>query len=507
MNIAKKTLESTVLVVAEDAEGEIIGIGSGFFVREGLIATNQHVIDEAAIIGVRMVNQEHFHPIDSVAAQDAEQDLALLIVSSLNAPALPLGDSDALQIGEPIYAVGNPIGFLEGTFSDGLVSGIRGALPDSKLIQMTAPISEGSSGGPVLNAKGEVVGVSTAEIALGQNLNFAVPSNALKKLIGYVGRPNLVVPTPRPLPPSLPERFEDYTQWGLPQGAKARLGKGSIIELTYSPDGKTIAVAGSIGIWIYDAQTGRELSLIRTTSNVFSVAYSPDGRTIASGSIDNTIRIWNAQIGGTLRTLPGHTNSVFSAAYSPDGRTIASGSVDNTIRIWNAQTGDTLRTLIGHTDWVRSVAYSPDGRTLASGSDDNTIRIWNAQTGDTLRTLPAHIDRVYSAAYSPDGRTIASGSADGTIRIWNAQTGAHLRMLTGHTDSVLSAAYSPDGWTIASGSADSTIRIWNAQTGALLRTREGHTSYVFSVAYSPDGRTIASGSDDGTILLWDVSNQ
>ena len=147
-------------------------------------------------------------------------------MSSLSAPALPLGDSDKLQIGEPIYAVGNPIGFLEGTFSDGLVSGIR-ALENLKLIQMTAPISEGSSGGPVLNANGEVVGVSTAGVKLGQSLNFAVPSNALKKMLGRIRGTNLVVPTPRPKPAASPDRFADYMKWGLPKGAKARLGRGT----------------------------------------------------------------------------------------------------------------------------------------------------------------------------------------------------------------------------------------------------------------------------------------
>ena len=111
-------------------------------------------------------------------------------------------------------------------------------------------------------------------------------------------------------------------QWSLPDGAIARLGKGSINEIEYSPDGSKLAVASSIGIWIYDAQTGEELNLLTGhTGLVTSVSFSPDGNTIASGSSDGTIRLWNANTGVHLRTLTGHTDYVFSVSFSPDGTT------------------------------------------------------------------------------------------------------------------------------------------------------------------------------------------
>ena len=167
---------------------------------------------------------------------------------------------------------------------------------------------------------------------------------------------------------------QDYTQWGLPDGAKMRLGKGWIYEIKYSPDGSRLAVASTIGIWLYDTTTYQEVALLAGhTSEVNSVAFSPDGGTIASGSSDDTIRLWDARTGAHIRTLTGHTSTVYSVAFSPDGTTIASGSGewgsdDNTIRLWDASTGTHIRTLTGHTSTVLSVAFSPEGGTIASGS-------------------------------------------------------------------------------------------------------------------------------------------
>ena len=120
------------------------------------------------------------------------------------------------------------------------------------------------------------------------------------------------------------------------------------------------------------------------------------------------------------QTLGGHTSSVDSLAYSPDGNTLASGSSDNTIRLWDATTGKHKHTLEGHTDWVLSVAFSPDGLTLASGGGwwDNTIRLWDAVTGEHKQTLEGHTGPVNSLVYSPADGTLASGSQDGTILLW-----------------------------------------------------------------------------------------
>jgi hypothetical protein len=185
-DIAKNAFPSVVLLTMQDSNGQPISLGSGFFVRENIVATNLHVIEGAAAGYAKLVAQETSYPVKGVVAIDEARDLALLAVDA-PAPLLPLGGSDTLEVGDEVYAIGNPEG-LEGTFSQGVVSGIRQVGPDT-LLQVTAPISPGSSGGPVLNRQGKAVGVAVATFREGQNLNFAVPARYLTALIGRAKTP------------------------------------------------------------------------------------------------------------------------------------------------------------------------------------------------------------------------------------------------------------------------------------------------------------------------------
>jgi WD40 repeat protein len=280
----------------------------------------------------------------------------------------------------------------------------------------------------------------------------------------------------------------------------------AVFSVVFSPDATCIASGSDDNtVRIWDTQTGRQLSLLEGhTSTVRSVVFSPEGTRIASGSDDNTMRIWDTQTGGELALLNGHTDTVSSVVFSPDGNRIASSSFDETLRIWDTQTGEQLALLEGHTSAVRSIAFSPDGTCIASGAHDNTVRIWDTQSGRQLARLDGHTDAVRSAVFSPDGTRIASGSHDNTVRIWDTQTGRQLTRLDGHTSYVYSVVFSPDGTRIASGSDDSTVRIWDKQKGGQLALLKGHTSAVVSAVFSPHGTRIASGSDDNTVRIWDT---
>ncbi len=181
-DIAEKALAATVYLEMKDKDGKTLGFGSGFFVKPNLIATNYHVIEGAAKGTARLVDKSTRYNIEGFTARDKANDLVLLKVTAYGIKPLSLGDSDTVRIGETVYVAGNPKG-LEGTFSNGIIS--RRDKDRKERLQMTAPISPGSSGGPVLNRKGEIIGVSVAghRDLDAQNINFAIPSNYLKKLL------------------------------------------------------------------------------------------------------------------------------------------------------------------------------------------------------------------------------------------------------------------------------------------------------------------------------------
>ena len=182
-DIAEKALAATVYLEMKDKNGKTLGFGSGFFVKSNLIATNYHVIEGASRGIAKLVGKHTTYNIEGTTATDKTNDLALLKVTAYGIKPLSLGDSDTVRIGETVYVAGNPKG-LEGTFSNGIISSRRDKYTKERL-QMTAPISPGSSGGPVLNRKGEVIGVSFARHRAldAENLNFAIPSKYLKKLL------------------------------------------------------------------------------------------------------------------------------------------------------------------------------------------------------------------------------------------------------------------------------------------------------------------------------------
>ena len=288
-------------------------------------------------------------------------------------------------------------------------------------------------------------------------------------------------------------------------------------------------------------QTGEMELIVQTghSSWVRSISFHPEGRLLASGSGDDTIKLWDVSTGKELRTLQGHTNSVGSVVFSPDGQLLASGSWDGTIKLWDVSSGEEPRTLQEHTNDVPCVAFSPDGLLLASGSWDGTIKLWDVSTVEELRTLQGHIRSVASVTYSLEGKLLASGGGDSTITICDLANTVEIYRTQGlfeisHKLSLLEIlfnapsisemsdtlstsqlksnrlaitypTFSPDGRLLAGGCSEGAIKLWDVSSGEELQTLQGHTNEIQSVTFSSDSRLLASGSEDGAIKLWDVS--
>lgn len=346
----------------------------------------------------------------------------------------------------------------------------------------------------------------------------------------------------------------NYTKWKLPRGAIARLGKGYIKAIAYCPDGARLAVASSIGIWVYDAHTYEELALFtEPIGSVESLTYSPDGDTIAIGS--KNVRLWDASTGEYKATFIEHAGRIDGIVYSPDGRIIAAKvghrrsigrSFKYSVYLWDAATGKYISTLTQDLHGIYSFAYSPDSKTIATGTYKE-VHLWDAATSEHKTTLTGHTGSIENIAYSPDGKIIVTsgGRFHKEVHLWDAATGGHKTMLTDGSGGV-SVAYSPDGKTIAiadwstvnlwdteanvlkatltkynhsiegisyspdgktiATKSDKEVYLWDAATGKQKATFIGHVGDIYSFSYSRDGKTIATGSDDGTVFLWETTS-
>lgn len=191
--LAAEATEAVVLIDVETGSGS--RQGSGFIVEpDGRIFTNQHVVDDARAIRVRLASGDVYERV-KILATDERRDIAVLEVPGFDLPTLPLGNSDSVGVGTSVVAIGSPLG-LENTVSTGIVSGRRSEPSGYELLQVSAPASRGSSGGPVVTASGEVIGIASSQMESGQNLNFAVPINYARGLLSHVDGEPVAVITP-----------------------------------------------------------------------------------------------------------------------------------------------------------------------------------------------------------------------------------------------------------------------------------------------------------------------
>lgn len=192
--LARQSRPAVYLIAILDEDGKTIGCGTGFLVSaDGWLITNAHVIKGAKTMVAKAENGGLF-PIRKVLATDSPNDLAVLELDGQNLPHLTLSTSGGCEAGSRIAVIGSPLG-LQGTLSEGIVSARRN-FPGQKreVLQISAPISPGSSGSPVLDSKGKVVGIASFLLTEGQSLYFATPSEKLQALLARLGRPAPVSP-------------------------------------------------------------------------------------------------------------------------------------------------------------------------------------------------------------------------------------------------------------------------------------------------------------------------
>lgn len=287
-------------------------------------------------------------------------------------------------------------------------------------------------------------------------------------------------------------------QWNLPAGAKARIGKGRINAIAFSPDSEQLAVGSGIGVWVYNVSDAAPLALFgKDIGGAETVAYSPDNKTLVSAGAE--ISLYDTQTQTHRQTIGTGGQSI---AYSPDGETLAIANWQDVLLL-NPKTGEIKKMLSGHSGRLTRIAYSSDGETLASASQDMTVRLWRVDTGDPIHIFSGYKETVRDVAFSPDSQTLASASIDG-VRLWDVQTGILKRHISVPVRYALS--YFPDGKSIAVEVYDA-VDILDAETGALKQKLPVKIGMINALKVSPDGKTLAVASYEGEILLYDTATQ
>ena len=312
--------------------------------------------------------------------------------------------------------------------------------------------------------------------------------------------------------PAVPDG--DYPTWHLPEGAVIRLGKGRMGEsdraVSFSPDGRLLAVASGIGVWLYDVENPGRLTLL-PVELVNAVSFSPDGTILASGSLPRSlspgfggkITLWDVASGSRTATFADPVGAK-QVAFSPDGRSLAYVGSAGQVGLWDVVTGTLIHNF--PTTWNLSVAFSPDGITLASGAEDETARLWDLRSRSNTATFTGHGGYVESLSFSPDSTTLASASGDGNIRLWDVASGRNTAVLE-HRGQVTCVSFSPDGSTLVSGAWHRTVRLWDMETKRNITTLPRHGGSVVAVSFSPDNSIVASASEDGKVNLWDLQSE
>ena len=355
---------------------------------------------------------------------------------------------------------------------------------------------------------------------------------------------------------------DDVTTWALPEGAVARLGRGGIRDMAFSPDGQSFAVASAIGLWLYELPTLSPIALWDTERGMTdSVTFSPDNRRIVTHTLSGPLKIWDVERGVCIEEVNNHRRSdIPKPIFLQDGQRIAAVSYERNgkIYVWCAHTGTQLsETEIGETHGIHPFQFSSDIRLLAgrrreTESDPESILVWHVETGKQISCFTGYSENMEKLCFSLDGRHLAAGSSNGTIQIWDMESGQPTTTYTDYGDVQIFPHYAPEDGLIAAAVSDRKVEVWHIEAQEKIDTFEyrgnnryrracfsengkqlavaieseiqiwkkgnnsdthtlstlhGHIPTMDTLAFSSDEKTFAAGFWGDNVLLWDIASK
>ncbi len=330
------------------------------------------------------------------------------------------------------------------------------------------------------------------------------------------------IPSTKQEKPEIEISFHKSPQWHLPESAKLRYGKGAINKIAFSHDNTTLAVATTIGLWLYDGQSGKELALLMPHISVNTIAFSPDGKTLASGGDNKLVSLWNMPEGTLKQTFIGHRYKIINVVFSADGKTLASTSTSE-INLWDITTNT-------HKQSFHKFPLNKDTHITLNGeqvvvtevdSTANTVEIEYMGNENQNKTFDAYLPLLWTMAFSPDGKVLAYEGKeskeskeskdylkkDNSIFLRNVDTGELVKKIKNTSRyNVKSMTFSADGKTLITADViESTLSLWDVETGQEKKTVFCDPHRPRFVSISPDEKSLVSWSDEASFYLWDIS--
>jgi WD40 repeat protein len=556
VDLIAKLKPGTVRIDVTTEQGS--GVGSGFVLdRQGTVVTNYHVIEGAKSVEVVFSDRSTAKSTGYLAISPG-RDVAIIRIDATQDQLHPAVVAKQLPPeGEKVAALGAPRG-LSFTTSDGIVSAIRagddlretfmkmaghdeyarlGYDVNATWIQTSAPISPGNSGGPLVNMRGEVIGINTWGAREGQ-LNFAATCVTIREVLATAGklREFSTLPAPRrsilgddedgeggpppfdPNAPELPAQVASNRNVGEVYEFKEHTA--SVNDIAISPDGRYLATAGSDKcVYVIDLQKLTVLRKLTDEVERFTcLSFTGDGKYLITCMAPGTrgpqiFSVWNPYSGQQLlRMNANNADTPRDIAMSPgDGymATAHTGKIE--LRKYPIlQLAEPISSGEANVA-VNAVAFDGDNY-VALGTASGKVLISTADIffPETAGEMKAHNGAINHLAFAPNGKFIATAGADGLLRLWsNFQTKGQWAAkldLRGHKDAISRFEWSSDGNLIVSASADKTVRVWDLAKAKSKYTLTGHTGAVTSVALFKSQNYVASGSADGKVKIWYIGS-
>jgi len=288
--------------------------------------------------------------------------------------------------------------------------------------------------------------------------------------------------------------------------------KGVVVSVSFTTDGKRVAVSGGSLVKVWDVATFKEIVTLKALELLGRVAFSPDGKYLATSGFGDDARILETGKWKEVRKIRSDAKGTRGLAFSPDGKTLATVGYENQVILWDATTGAVTSSFMPKIEHLSTVVFSPDGKTLAC-SGMPKIALVDVATQKVRTYLEGHEGNVISLAFSPDGKTLASAEAGQWIYFWDPASGKSTGKIDLQERKLLkktfiqwahAVSYSPDGKILAIAGQSPYVLLWDVAAKrefAIFKTNRG---WYESVAFSPDGRILITGSSSGAAKVWDV---